>query len=132
MRHFWHRTLSAGGALLERDIVSKVNARKIFNSMSYFGAASGLIWLAFVGFKSLGTLTKSRCALKAIAAMVVTATLTAGKVSGYVVNIGDLSPNYAGTLMGISNTIANIPGFLAPLVNGVIIGEKVVPSATYK
>ena len=58
--------------------------------------------------------------------MVVTATLTAGKVSGYVVNIGDLSPNYAGTLMGISNTIANIPGFLAPLVNGVIIGEKVV------
>ena len=57
--------------------------------------------------------------------MVVTATLTAGKVSGYVVNIGDLSPNYAGTLMGISNTIANIPGFLAPLVNGVIIGEKV-------
>ena len=68
---------------------------------------------------------KSLCALKAIAAMVVTATLTAGKVSGYVVNIGDLSPNYAGTLMGISNTIANIPGFLAPLVNGVIIGEKV-------
>ena len=62
---------------------------------------------------------------QAIAAMVVTATLTAGKVSGYVVNIGDLSPNYAGTLMGISNTIANIPGFLAPLVNGVIIGEKV-------
>ena len=69
---------------------------------------------------------KSLCALKAIAAMVVTATLTAGKVSGYVVNIGDLSPNYAGTLMGISNTIANIPGFLAPLVNGVIIGEKVI------
>ena len=62
---------------------------------------------------------------QAIAAMVVTATLTAGKVSGYVVNIGDLSPNYAGTLMGISNTIANIPGFLAPLVNGIIIGEKV-------
>ena len=69
---------------------------------------------------------KSLCVLKAIAAMVVTATLTAGKVSGYVVNIGDLSPNYAGTLMGISNTIANIPGFLAPLVNGVIIGEKVM------
>lgn len=69
---------------------------------------------------------KSLCVLKAIAAMVVTATLTAGKVSGYVVNIGDLSPNYAGTLMGISNTIANIPGFLAPLVNGVIIGEKVI------
>ena len=63
---------------------------------------------------------------QAIAAMVVTATLTAGKVSGYVVNIGDLSPNYAGTLMGISNTVANIPGFLAPLVNGIIIGEKVL------
>ena len=43
---------AASAYLLERDLVSKVNARKIFNSMSYFGAASGLIWLAFVGCNS--------------------------------------------------------------------------------
>ena len=43
---------AASAYLLERDIVSKVTARKIFNSMSYFGAASGLVWLAFVGCNS--------------------------------------------------------------------------------
>ena len=43
---------AASAYLLERDVVSKVNARKIFNSMSYFGAAAGLIWLAFVGCNS--------------------------------------------------------------------------------
>ena len=43
---------AASAYLLERDIVSKVAARKIFNSMSYFGAASGLVWLAFVGCNS--------------------------------------------------------------------------------
>ncbi len=39
-------------------------------------------------------------------------------------NVGDISPNYAGVIMGISNTFANIPGFLAPLVTGVVVGDK--------
>jgi hypothetical protein len=43
----------------------------------------------------------------------------------FQLNLGDISPNYAGFLMGISNMFANIPGFLAPLVNGAIIGDKV-------
>ena len=50
---------AASAYLLERDLVSKVNARKIFNSMSYFGAASGLIWLAFVGCNSGQGMTDS-------------------------------------------------------------------------
>ncbi len=36
------------------------------------------------------------------------------------VNHVDLSPTYAGTLMGITNTFANICGFLAPYVSGSI------------
>ncbi|CAG2179341.1 unnamed protein product [Oppiella nova] len=28
----------------------------------------------------------------------------------------DMAPDYAGTLMGITNSLGNIPGFLAPIV----------------
>ena len=45
--------------------------------------------------------------------------------SGYVSSHVDLAPNFAGTLMGITNSIANIPGFVAPLVAGVLVNGHV-------
>lgn len=36
----------------------------------------------------------------------------------------DVSPNYAGIIMGISNTIATIPGIICPVLISYIIGEK--------
>ena len=42
----------------------------------------------------------------------------------------DLSPNYAGTLMGITNTMANIAGFVAPYVVGSIIEGNVSSNDT--
>ncbi|WAR15951.1 S17A5-like protein [Mya arenaria] len=46
--------------------------------------------------------------------------LTAGgfTMGGFQVNHIDLSPNFAGVLMGMSNTWATIPGFLGPEVVG--------------
>ena len=40
--------------------------------------------------------------------------------SGYLVNPVDIAPRYAGVILGISNTFATIPGFLAPLAIGQI------------
>lgn len=37
----------------------------------------------------------------------------------------DLAPNYAGTLMGITNCCANIMSIIAPLVVGLIVKEEV-------
>ncbi len=37
----------------------------------------------------------------------------------------DLSPNYAGTLMGITNTFANMGGFAAPYFTGYITNGNV-------
>ena len=37
----------------------------------------------------------------------------------------ELSPKYAGTLMGITNTAANMAGFAAPQLTGVVIHENV-------
>ena len=40
--------------------------------------------------------------------------------AGLFINFSDLSPRHAGVLYGISNTIATIPGFVAPIVIGMI------------
>ena len=37
----------------------------------------------------------------------------------------DIAPNYAGTMMGITNMIGNIAGFVTPYVTGAIIFENV-------
>ena len=42
---------------------------------------------------------------------------------GYWANIIDLSPRYAGVLIGISNTIATLPGVLANLSTGYILKQ---------
>jgi len=37
----------------------------------------------------------------------------------------ELSPNYAGTLRGISNTFGNTPGFIAPYFVGIMTQDNV-------
>ena len=46
-------------------------------------------------------------------------------VSGCEANMIDIAPAYSGIVFGISNTIANIPGFLAPQVAGWILSGNV-------
>ena len=41
-------------------------------------------------------------------------------IAGFLSNHVDIAPNYAGILMGISNTAATIPGIIAPLVAKLI------------
>lgn len=40
--------------------------------------------------------------------------------AGYMVNHGDIAPQFAGTLFGITNMAATVPGILAPYVVGAI------------
>merc|ERR1719189_3503939 len=41
--------------------------------------------------------------------------------SGFQVNHVELTSNYSGTLMGVTNTAANMAGFMVPYVTGLII-----------
>ena len=45
-------------------------------------------------------------------------------VAGFTINHLDVAPKYAGILMGISNTVATIPGFVGPQV-AKMIAKKV-------
>ena len=46
-----------------------------------------------------------------------------GSASG--VNIIDISPNYAGAVMGVTNTAASVMGFVAPYVVGLLLSAGV-------
>uniref|UniRef100_A0A7G3AT52 Sialin n=1 Tax=Lutzomyia longipalpis TaxID=7200 RepID=A0A7G3AT52_LUTLO len=43
---------------------------------------------------------------------------------GYMINPLDLAPNHASVIFGISNTVANIPGIISPLLAGAIVTDK--------
>ena len=47
------------------------------------------------------------------------------KMLHYQVNAMDLTPNFAGTLMGFNSCLGNISGFLAPYYVGVITNNNV-------
>ena len=51
--------------------------------------------------------------------------IIAFKITGMQVNHIDLSPNYAGTLMGITNFAANVVSIVAPLIVGVVVSDEV-------
>ncbi|KAK6765892.1 hypothetical protein RB195_025672 [Necator americanus] len=46
--------------------------------------------------------------------------------AGFSVNHLDLAPQFAGHLMGISNTLATLPGMLCPLIVGYIVSSGTV------
>ena len=46
------------------------------------------------------------------------------RAAGYWSNILDISPRYAGTLLGISNTIATFAGVFANISTGAILGQQ--------
>merc|ERR1719347_104120 len=46
-----------------------------------------------------------------------------GLYSGWITNPQDISPNFAGTVLGISNCIGSIPGFVAPAVASSIVNN---------
>ncbi|TRY68802.1 hypothetical protein TCAL_04672 [Tigriopus californicus] len=100
--------------MISKKGFSIVFVRKFFNSIAFFGPTLGLIWLAFV-----------RCdRTLAVVALSLSVGLNGAVYSGFQVNHTDLSPNYAATLMGITNFFANICGFVTPYVAGAITDQN--------
>lgn len=52
----------------------------------------------------------------AVALMTASCTISGMGLSGFWVNHMDIAPRYSGTLMGISNGLAAMTGFIAPNV----------------
>ena len=46
-------------------------------------------------------------------------------MASYTINHLDISPRFAGVLMGITNTAATIPGIVGPYVVGILTNNQV-------
>lgn len=84
--------------------------RKIMNTSGMVIPAVLMVTIKYVNCSQSGALTL----------VILAVAFSAFSQAGYNVNHLDIAPNFAGILMGISNTIATIPGFLAPYVVGVL------------
>lgn len=102
--------------LLRKKVLTLAVSRRIFNTIGL-----GLPALALIG---MGYVTKETTSL-AITLLVVAVGLNGAIYLGYQVNHIDLAPNHAGTLMGMTNGLANIMGLIAPLAVGFIVTEEV-------
>ncbi|PSN41741.1 hypothetical protein C0J52_16921, partial [Blattella germanica] len=102
--------------IMNKNYVTKCTSRKIFNSIGHWIPGIALIALAFPTGDGNTTLP---VALLTLAVGVNSATYV-----GFQVNHIDLSPNYAGTMMGITNCASNIMSIIAPLLVGQIVTDE--------
>ncbi|XP_043503679.1 putative inorganic phosphate cotransporter [Polistes fuscatus] len=88
--------------------------RKFSNSIAHWGPAIALIVLGFV---------PTNDPLWTVIILIVAVGLNAGSLCGYQINHIDLSPNYAGTMMSITNCIASVIAIIAPIICGEIVTD---------
>ncbi|XP_023299760.2 putative inorganic phosphate cotransporter [Lucilia cuprina] len=90
-------------------------SRKLFNSIGQGIPMIALITLAFCDSSNI---------LLAVILIILTVGFNAASFLGFQVNHIDLSPNFAGVLMGITNCAANVMSILAPLAKGLLVQDE--------
>lgn len=94
-------------------------SRKFFNSIGLWGPMIGLIGMGYMSGDHVDW---------AVIILTLTVGMNAACYLGFQMNHIDLSPNYAGTLMGITNCAANIMSIIAPLLVGFIVTDEKDPT----
>ena len=105
--------LNVAGTVSDRLIkrgMDPTRVRKLLQSISCAGIAGALFTVGHV-----------ESAVVAIAIMTVGNCLGAFASGGFSVNPVDIAPKHAGTIMGLSNTFATIPGIVGVYVSGLIL-----------
>lgn len=88
--------------------------RPFWNSLGLYGVAAVLLVLAYAPLN----------VPMAVTLVIVETSICGASNLGYLVNSLDLSPNYAGVLFSIVNTIGNISAILGPLVSTYLIEDE--------
>lgn len=99
-----------GDYLLQRNLMSRTNVRKMGGTFCCVVNGFFVLALAYSGCNSMAAIL-----------FLTLATMVHGAVStGPLANIIDMSPKYAGILLGISGMITVVPGFVSPIVVGIL------------
>ncbi|XP_064088730.1 sialin-like isoform X2 [Macrobrachium nipponense] len=96
--------------LITREYLSLRTSRRVFGAISLWGPAAMILGVSFAGCDA-----KLAIILLCLALFLNGATTTSG-----LVNHTDIAPNFAGTLLGLDNTVGAIIAFVVPIVTGVM------------
>lgn len=99
--------------------ISIITVRRISMIIGIYGPMLALIAMCFVDCNQV----------LAMVFLCLAVGLNGAVYSGYLCSHQDLAPNLAGTLMGFTSTAANITGFIAPSVTGLITNDNQTLSA---
>ena len=105
--------VNAGGWVADAMLVRKLSVgrtRKLLQSIAFGAGALPLLAVPWAGSPAAAT-----------ALLTLSATASGLGLSAYGVNHLDVGPEYAGVLMGISNSIATIPGIVGVAIAGFIV-----------
>jgi len=84
--------------------------RKLMQTVGFAGPAAALITLANVDD-----------AVTAVILLTITLGFSGGSFAGFASNHLDISPQHAGVIFGISNTVASIPGIVGVALTGYLV-----------
>ena len=100
--------------LIKNQILEINTIRKLSNTIGFVGPAVCLYLVTLV-----------KCdATWSVVLFILAMGFNGFVYSGYNVTHVDMAPDFAGTLMGITNCLATIPGILAPYVVGVLLKRE--------
>lgn len=89
--------------------------RKTFSIVAFMGCGGALVAVGFSGCNR--TL--------AVSIFAFGVAISGSTFAGHLINYTELSTRFAGILIGVGNTVGNIPGILAPAVAGLLTsGDK--------
>lgn len=98
-----------------RGLMSKTIQRKMWNSIAHWGGALALASLYMFDTSVTGALILLTAALA----------MNSGTITGFFTNHLDLAPNFAGTLLGITNSVGSLTSILGPLLVGFVVKDSV-------
>ncbi|KAL0892421.1 hypothetical protein ABMA27_015534 [Loxostege sticticalis] len=99
--------------LLRRRVLSRTNIRKLFNCGAFISQTIFMVAAAYAT-------TVTGC----VVFLTIAVGLGGFAWSGFSVNHLDIAPPHASVLMGVSNTIATLPGIISPPLAGAIVTDK--------
>lgn len=105
-------------AIINNGILSRTTSRKVFNTIGLFVPACALIILGY---------TRSDQTTQAVILLIVAVGANAAAYCGWSVNHIDLTPNHAGTLMGVLNGASQIASISSPMVVQLLVTNESDP-----
>ncbi|XP_046544390.1 LOW QUALITY PROTEIN: sialin-like [Haliotis rubra] len=100
--------------LRTHNYLSTVGTRRLMTSLGELLPAVGVIGVSYVGCDHIW----------AVILLTVAFGTNGFGMGGFNINHLDIEPKFAGVMLGITNGIASIPGFLAPAVVGYITNNR--------